>query len=354
MNAGTLFDVTDLGSLNGAHAASYGLSQNGTAVGTATDPFGDIRAVIYGSEVSNLASGGAYGINASGQVAGVDQTGTRPYATIWNNGVATHVAGAGSYAMAINDSGDTAGMLTALNGQAHAFVTRNGVLTDLGPAGGNWSSAYAINNSGAVAGDRQFGSTFRGVVWSATGTTVLPALGGANSYAFGINNAGQVVGSAQTSAGYLNAFLWSAGAMRSLGTLGGYASYAYGINDSAQVVGYSWTSGDTATHAFLYKDGILYDLNSLLGANSDWTLSQALAINNAGQIVGTGFLNGVEHAFLLSPEAARVSPSLASSLVFTPEPLATPEPASWMLALGGFGALAGLGRLRRRSDRALR
>jgi probable HAF family extracellular repeat protein len=45
-----------------------------------------------------------------------------------------------------------------------------------------------------------------------------------------------------------------------LGTLGGSGSYASAINDKGQVVGYSDTTGDLATHAFLYSKGTMTDL----------------------------------------------------------------------------------------------
>jgi hypothetical protein len=37
------------------------------------------------------------------------------------------------------------------------------------------------------------------------------------------------------------------------------------------------------------------DLNTLLPANSGWVLNVARGINNKGQIVGTGTINGHEH-----------------------------------------------------------
>jgi hypothetical protein len=43
------------------------------------------------------------------------------------------------------------------------------------------------------------------------------------------------------------------------------------------------------------------DLNKLIPSGSGWVLEQAFAINNAGQIVGTGTINGKEHGFLLTP-----------------------------------------------------
>jgi hypothetical protein len=43
------------------------------------------------------------------------------------------------------------------------------------------------------------------------------------------------------------------------------------------------------------------DLNSQLPSGSGWFLTQALKIDDLGQIVGVGTLNGVEHEFLLTP-----------------------------------------------------
>jgi probable HAF family extracellular repeat protein len=90
--------------------------------------------------------------------------------------------------------------------------------------------------------------------------------------------------------------------MADLGTLGGDLSYAYGINSSGQVVGYAYTADDTAPHAFLYSNGSMTDLNSLIDSGSGWALRDAEAINDLGQIVGYGASpSGLTHAFLLTP-----------------------------------------------------
>jgi probable HAF family extracellular repeat protein len=46
----------------------------------------------------------------------------------------------------------------------------------------------------------------------------------------------------------------------------------------------------------------MLDLNNLIPANSGWFLQAANAINDKGQIVGEGTLNGQIEAFLLTPQ----------------------------------------------------
>ena len=61
---------------------------------------------------------------------------------------------------------------------------------------------------------------------------------------------------------------------------------------------------DSLSHAFLWQNGTLYDLNSFLPANSGWILQCAMGINDSGQIAGYGTLNGVLTAFVLTPVAS--------------------------------------------------
>jgi probable HAF family extracellular repeat protein len=80
-----------------------------------------------------------------------------------------------------------------------------------------------------------------------------------------------------------------------LGTLGGTTSEAMALNDAGQVVGSS-TLANGQTHAFLYSGGTMTDLGTLGG-----NFSQAAGINSAGQVVGQSTdANGNTRAFLSS------------------------------------------------------
>jgi probable HAF family extracellular repeat protein len=147
------------------------------------------------------------------------------------------------------------------------------------------------------------------VVPSSYNITDLGTLGGAYSVPNAINASGQVAGNSLTTGNAaVHAFLWNNGKMQDLGTLGGANSAALAINASGQVVGNSTTLAEAVAggstvihHAFLWENGAMKDLNSMLPAGSGWFVFGVLAINDAGQIVGNGIFNGQERACLLTP-----------------------------------------------------
>jgi probable HAF family extracellular repeat protein len=126
-----------------------------------------------------------------------------------------HVRGGFSEAYAINDAGPVVGWSDRPDGYWHAFVTVNGVMTDLGTLGGDYSEAKAINDAGQVVGEAETASgeyhvfvTIDGVMTDLN-TLLDPAdaavwtLTTANA----INDSGQIAASGYVEWGYPHALL---------------------------------------------------------------------------------------------------------------------------------------------------
>lgn len=335
VNADGLYSIQNLGSLGSGNALPAGINSSGVAVGYTTDFQGNTIPTTFTGTINSLPGiGEANGINSAGTVVGTTYLNNAPSVTEWSNGQATNL-GVSGYGTAINSAGQIAGGVETPNGQLHAFVWTNGNLVDLGTLpGATWASAYGINSSGQVVGTSSGGGRSAAFVSNGnTLTRVAGSLGGANSYGIAINDNGVVVGNAQNAQGYLNAFESTGQGMVNLGTLGGSQSYAYGINDAGTVVGYSFLAGNTTVNAFAYLGGVLIDLNTLLPANSGWTINAAYGINNSGDIVGVGSFNNQLYAVELLP--SEINGPLALVLDAPDDPLSTPEPAARLLTGAG-------------------
>ncbi len=272
LNAIGLSAVNDSGVIVG----SSGLYQNGTLKlipSLATTPDGGVISLS------------AAAINNQGQIAGFSGIGRedQPYvvhAVLYANGQATDlgVLGAtsppqtggsgGSRATSINNQGQIVGVsatgVLQANGVPvqHAFVWQNGKMSDLGTLGSDYSSASAINNNGLIVGK-----------------------------------------SVLTRAGAFHAVYWQNGQIHDMDSAG-LALNAQGVNDSGQIVGQRQltpVNNLPRFHAYVYQNGQFTDLNTRIDANSGWELIGAKAINNSGQICGTGNYKGAPHAYLLTP-----------------------------------------------------
>src|SRR5262249_7433376 len=97
----------------------------------------------------------------------------------------------------------------------------------------------------------------------------------------------------------LHAVLWRRRKAVDLGTVpGDGCSWAWDLNSRDQVVGISlpFPCDFSVAHAFLWEDGAMVDLNSLISPPSNFTLVYATGINEAGEIVGNGVPAGVSPA----------------------------------------------------------
>ena len=192
------------------------------------------------------------------------------------------------------------------------------MLTDLGTLDSGsptvkCSLAVSINASGEIAGASNNGAIdplanvaeFRAVVWKDGHIEDLGTFGGNHSVATRINDRGQVVGfsvntipdpfsflyllGGSTSGTQTRGFLWHNGDMQELGTLGGPDSQALGLNEGGQVTGVSYTNstpnpvtGVPTADPFLWNEeqGMI-DLGTLGGV---W--GTGFFVNNRGQVVG--------------------------------------------------------------------
>lgn len=328
------YTITDIGAA-GATTYGNGINNAGQVIGLSLEGG---SAFLYGNgTITYLGGAGAnaLGINDVGQVVG--SNGGTSHGFLYSNGIAHDLGSLGgsfSVGYGINKSGQITGgstISTDVSAPEHAFVSTNGTMKDLGTLGGTQSEGSGINDSGQVTGWADYiPSLNAGHAFLYTNGVMqdLSTLGGNRSGGSAINATGQVTGFSLTSNNDTHAFLYSNGTMKDLGTLGGTYSEGKAINDQGQVVGFSSLSGTEGPtdRAFLYFNSTMLDLNTLIDPSSGWVLHTANGINDAGQIVGNGLLQGEgERAFLLTPM--------------------TPEPGACGIAL-----IAALGLLRRRRN----
>jgi probable HAF family extracellular repeat protein len=317
------WNLIDLGTLGGSESFGWTLNNLGEVAGNSRlYQDSDSHAFFYSSgvmhDIAPIDSGDLrtvdFGLNDNGQIASGVMLGGMYYPAIYDTRTAqTTILGSfgGNFygftgaSLAINNSGAVAGYSYLSSGDQHAFVYRNGIMTDLG--GG---LARAINNSGMIAGSSSAGAA----VW--INNSRLDLIPGIQSDARGINDAGAVVGE-RLQPGYDEAFVWSNGNLQGLGALTpGRNSGAYDINNNGDIVGYSDVASLTFStnpltghitiatnyveHGFLFKDGAMMDLNSLIATNSGWVISGARSINDSDQILCWGQSNnGLYHSFIL-------------------------------------------------------
>ena len=318
---GQIIDISKPGLL-GPNSAAIGINQRGQAEvlaeSTIKDPKGE-----------NFCAFG---------------TGLKCLPFFWQGGVMTPLpllGGNNGNVGQINNQGEVAGF--AENGTVDTECPRGVTVSGTGPQfldfeaviwgpmqgqirvlrplpGDTVGMALSINDLGqAVGASGRCGNTVlpplafgpHAVLWEKDGSVHdLGNLGGtALNIGSSINNQGQVTGFSgltQDSSPFngTHAFLWTreTGKMQDLGTLDGdVVSGGIGINDKGQVVGPSFDA-DGNPRAYLWQNGVMTDLNTLIPAGSPLFLLFAESINSRGEIVGFGATEaGDVHAFLATP-----------------------------------------------------
>ena len=314
--------VTEIGTLGGSRTVASAINDAGQVAGYSITSEFDWHAFVTGPSGKGMRDLGtlgggfsqAYGINDAGQIVGQSDKarGSRfLYGFITGpdgremRELPTSV-GADVHPAGINNAGQVGGWLVTTGGDRHAFITGpNGMgMRDLG----SYIYVSAINDAGQLVGGSSTDVEAHAFITGPDGVGIRKF--GGNSWAYAINDTGQVAGVSAN-----HAFITESDGMgmRDIGTLGGAESSAFGINDAGQVVGSSATSNRVGVledqHAFITgPDGMgMTDLNSLVDLPQGWILTNAMDINNNGQVIAAGIV---------------------------------PEPEAYALMLAGLGLLA--------------
>lgn len=275
----------------------------------------------------------AYGINDAGQIVGR----TDRAAFIYSGGTFTEIGGPGSLASGINNAGQVTGATLADN-TFHGFIYSNGQLTDLAP--GNSSAGMGINSHGQVAGWIDALLPKPALFSNGTATDLSAALPSSiPSRASAINDNGQML--MQTSNmgdGAVTAFLYADGVATAMGRLGPFEeeTLARDLNNAGIAVGN--TINTRARTGFIWQDGALYDINTLVSGLSDWHIEEAVGINENNQIAAyacRGDFGDYQCGTLLLSAVAPV-----------------PEPSTYAMMVGGLGLLGFMARRRRATPTA--
>lgn len=321
--------VTDLGTLGGSATFALDINNARQVTGNSRTTDGQLVAFLWqGGHLANLGflPGGngfsrGYAVGPNGVVVG-ESDNNRPRAFRWEGGVMTDVGtlpgGSTAVAHDVNGTGDIVG--AASNGLAtRPFVAVGGSEpVDLGTLAGTPTSsgrAWAVNDRGDVAGlsRNAADNTSEATLWpeGTPGSAVsLGSLGeGLFSQAYALNNQRSAVGESSVPSGDGHAVVWpGAGTPVDLGTLGFRHSRANDINERGEIVGHVTAFRGAPTfggRAVLWRAGDAVDLNELLPPGSPWVLHSAEGINDRGDVVGFGRLDGELRSFLLNVRVAR-------------------------------------------------
>jgi probable HAF family extracellular repeat protein len=336
--------VTDMGALPGTNSSCESfVTDRGLIVGSSEngliDPLTglpEIEAVAWqNGQVTNLGTFGgngsfAIGANNRGQVVGAAANtvpdpfsvffgwGTQTRAFLWTQSQGLQdlgtLGGPDALAININDHGqifgasytsDVANPLTGIP-TLDGFLYEKGKMTDIPNGfGGTVVNPLGVNNRGELVGNASFAdeATSHPFLWSKGEFIDLGTFGGPFGDANWINDAGAITGSAGTPDFAAHGFFWKEGVLTDIGTVDGDdCSIGFNINSANQIVGLSFPCNGPDTHAFLWENGKIVDLNSLISDGSGIEVEFAGDINNSGEIAGLGVLpNGDTHAVLLVP-----------------------------------------------------
>ena len=337
---GQSYSITDLGTLPGATSTFvYGMNDKGDVAGWACNNTVSTGFVWSKGNIKSIGwypggnpGSGLFAINGLGQAVGV----ANPTNTLWegalyrNNTLLLFDTGASNLlARYITDTGIIVGDYSKNGGSSGgtyipAFWTEEPSKpgrfrrTDLVPIAGDSAYVNGANQSMIIVGytQNQWQGT-RGCLWNNdskhTAIVLAPPPGDQTAEAEGVNDLGVACGFSWFGIYRTNAVIWSADASHTPTILpplpGTSHAWARGINNLGQVIGnggdasgVGGTGQTTGATPVIWLNGQIYTLQSLLDSSgTGWQITDAVAINNSGQIAGNGVHNGVASAFIMSP-----------------------------------------------------
>src|SRR6266478_6502128 len=365
--------IADLGTLGGTFGEANAVSNKGSVAGDAT-LLGDTvshaflwrKGLIKDLDTLGGPNSKAVSLNEEDKVTGFSdistpdplgedfcQFGTNliclPF--VWQDGAMVPLptlGGSNGQAFAVNSRGQVAGIAEnetrdATCGSGSEFPQVEPVLWEKGEihklptiTGDSDGFVIAINDNGQAVGNTgDCTGAFHGVRWQDGKAIDLGTLDGMLLVPLAINNRGQVVGLAFSQDGtVIVAFPWQNGVATNLGTLApDVFSLALGINNKGQIVGDS-CDADFSCRAFLWQDGTMTELNSLVHDPNAPFLENGNSINSLGQIAGKTTVQGTDlaDAFLATPSHGEVTHETAASVAAGERPRGgSPEKVRRML-----------------------
>lgn len=320
------YTITDLGTLPGNSVSkASALNDAGEAAGISETPTASIATMFSGGKATSISTLGssvslANAINGSGEIAGWNSYDSNPnfdpQAFLYSNGSMQNINSpslfpSGTEAYGINNAGEVVGTGYINSSTFHAFLYSGGKMKDIGPSGAFQASAYAINTAGQIVGTYSLNSGASGTFLYTNGemTTLPNPPSSRGGFGAAINDNGEIVGTLYPSEGS-HAAKFSDGAWTDLGNLtGAQGSGATAINTAGQIVGTAifpptYKPFRAGKHVpFISTAGGLVNLNTLIPSGTGFTLTDAVDINESGQILCDATnASGNAHGVLLSPK----------------------------------------------------
>lgn len=332
-----VFKVKELQTLTDSPSTPVAMNDRGQVIGYEFPPeSSEEKYLVFGNAGRpasdlNLATARmmtAFDINNRGAITGTSP-GDVPF--LFNPGT-------GSVAELTDSTGLVQGLPLSLNDKSQVVGLSQGQAVLFGPSGGLGvalaalpgsfsSAAFAINNRSQIVGrsDFDFGLRWQATLFNALGGPAkdlgkLP--NGFESMAMALNENGLAVGftnykgdpvSCLSAVRRATLFKIWGGKPVKLDTISNEpvpcsaSSLAYAINNLGQVVGFVGDAGIStkprSSHGFLWQNGVMRRLDSLLKPGSGWHINEAIDIDEAGNITAIGIqkATGRQRALLLTP-----------------------------------------------------